>query len=211
MKRCIANVAYIMLFFPIVIGIIAFVMAEPLLNLLKTPANIMADSLLYVRVMCVGLLFVSLYNYVSSMLRALGDSRTPLYFLIFACVLNTVLDIIFVKNLHMNVFGAGVATVIAQLVSGVACMVYAIRYNSFFQLNRNDLKLDMEMIKASIRMGIPLSFQFSMIAISVMAMQRVVNTFGATTVAAFTATGRIEQLIQQPYQTLGSALTTYAG
>ncbi len=210
-KSCIVNTAYIMLVFPIFVGIIAFILSEPLLVLLDTPPDMMGDALIYIRVMCIGLVFVSLYNFVSSMLRALGDSRTPLYFLIFACVLNTILDIIFVKYLDMAVLGAAVATLISQFVSGALCLVYAIKKNPYFQLKKEDFKFNPVVIKAAVRLGIPLSLQFSMIAISCMALQRVVNSFGDVAVSAFTATSRIEQVIHQPYQTLGAALATYSG
>ena len=84
-KNCIANTGYIMICLPLAVGILAFALSRPLLRLLETPENIFEDSLVYLRLMCVGLLFVSVYNYISSMMRALGDSRTPLYFLIFTC------------------------------------------------------------------------------------------------------------------------------
>ncbi|MDO5155608.1 MAG: MATE family efflux transporter [Eubacteriales bacterium] len=210
-KSCIANTAYIMLAFPLVVGTVAFFLAKPLLQLLETPEDIMHDALVYLQVMCVGLVFVSVYNYVSSMLRALGDSKSPLYFLIFSCVLNTILDFVFVKYLHLAVFGAAIATLISQFVSGVLSLAYAIRYNSYFKLEKKDLKFDMNLVKSIVRIGIPLSLQFSLIAISCMALQRVVNSFGAVAVAAFTATSRIEQVIHQPYQTLSAALSTYTG
>ena len=210
-KSCISNVAYIMIVFPTVVGIIAFFLAEPLLRVLATPENIMTDAVNYLRILSIGLVFVSVYNYVSSMLRALGDSKTPLYFLIFSCILNTILDIIFVKYFRMNVVGAGIATVISQLVSGALCIWYAFKYNPYFKLSREDLKINMSVIKSSLRMGIPLSLQFSLIAISSMALQRVVNSFGAVAVAAFTAGSRIEQVIHQPYQTLSTALATFVG
>lgn len=210
-KSCISNVGYIMILFPTIVGIIAFVLAEPLLVLLKTPENILAASVGYLKVMCVGLLFVSVYNYVSSMLRALGDSKTPLYFLIFSCILNTILDIIFVGSLHMNVMGAGIATVISQLVSGALCIWYAIKYNSYFKLGKDDFKIDKSIVYSALRMGVPLSLQFSLIAISSMALQRVVNSFGAVAMATFTASSRIEQVIHQPYQTLSAALSTFIG
>lgn len=210
-KSCISNVAYIMIVFPTVVGIIAFFLAEPLLRVLATPENIMTDAVNYLRILSIGLVFVSVYNYVSSMLRALGDSKTPLYFLIFSCILNTILDIIFVKYFRMNVVGAGIATVISQLVSGALCIWYAFKYNPYFKLSREDLKINMSVIKSSLRMGIPLSLQFSLIAISSMALQRVVNSFGAVAVAAFTASSRIEQVIHQPYQTLSTALATFVG
>ncbi len=208
-KSCIANVGYIMTALPLVVGAAAFIFAHPLLVLLQTPADIFDSALSYFRIMCVGLLFVSIYNYVSSMLRALGDSRSPLYFLIFSCLLNIFLDILFVKYLDMGVDGAGIATVISQLVSGALCLVYAIRKNQFFQLRRNDFSYNGEIVVRSMRIGIPLSFQFSMIAISCMAMQCVVNAFGAVAIAAFTATSRIEQLVHLPYQTLSASLSTY--
>lgn len=210
-KSCIANTAYIMVAFPLIVGVIAFFAADPLLRLLDTPEEIMHEALVYVQVMCIGLVFVSLYNYVSSMLRALGDSRTPLYFLIFSCILNTILDVVFVKYLNMSVLGAAVATLIAQFVSGALCLGYALKFNSYFQLEKKDLRFNKDIVIKTVKLGIPLSLQFSMIAISCMALQRVVNFYGPVAVAAFTATSRIEQVIHQPYQTLGTALSTYSG
>lgn len=208
-KKCISNTAYIMIAFPFVVAIIAILLARPLMVLLNTPAEIIDVSVVYLQILSAGLVFVSLYNYVSSMLRALGDSKTPLYFLIFSCILNTVLDIVFVKYLHMNVAGAGIATIISQFVSGALCIAYAFKYNPYFKLTKEDLAIDYAIIKNSLRMGIPLSLQFSLIAISSMALQRVVNSFGAIAVAAFTASSRIEQVIHQPYQTLSTALSTH--
>lgn len=210
-KSCIVNTAYIMVVFPTIVGFIAFISAKALLTLMKTPENIMGDAVVYLKILCVGLVFVSIYNYVSSMLRALGDSKTPLYFLIFSCILNTILDIIFVKYMHLDVFGAGIATLISQLVSGILCIGYAIKTNSYFRPSREDLRINKSVILSTIKLGIPLSLQFSLIAISSMALQRVVNMFGAVAVAAFTAVSRIEQIIHQPYQTLSAALSTYIG
>lgn len=210
-KKCIVNVAFIMILFPVVVGTIAFIMTEPLLRLLETPESIMHEAKVYMQVMCVGLAFVSIYNYVASMLRALGDSKTPLYFLIFSCILNTGLDLLFVYCFNMGVFGAAVATLISQFVSGVLCLFYAFKFNSYFKLTREDLKLDRVIIWKAVRIGVPLSLQFSLIAISCMALQKVVNSFGEVAMAAFTATSRIEQVIHQPYQTLGTALSTYTG
>ncbi|MBO4780880.1 MAG: MATE family efflux transporter, partial [Lachnospiraceae bacterium] len=210
-KSCITNTAYIMAVFPMVIGFTAFVLSGPLLRLLETPEEILPDSLSYMRIMCVGIMFVSLYNFASAMLRALGDSRTPLYFLIFSCILNTVLDIIFVYGLNMSVVGAGVATVISQFVSGITCLIYAVKKNEYFRIEKSDLKFNKVLTLRIVKIGIPLSLQFSLIAISCMALQRVVNGFGATAMAAFTATSRIEQIIHQPYQTLSAALSTFTG
>lgn len=210
-KSCIVNTGYIMLVFPLVVGITAFFLTTPVLRLLDTPAEIMGDAIAYMRIMCVGIVFVSLYNYASSMLRALGDSQTPLFFLIFSCLLNTGLDLLFVCVFHMSVKGAGIATVISQFVSGIACLVYAVMKNPYFKFTKEDMHFNGVIAYKVLRLGVPLSLQFSLIAISCMALQRVVNSFGKVTVAAFTATSRIEQIIHQPYQTLGAALSTYTG
>ena len=210
-KSCIVNTGYIMLVFPIIIGIIAYILTVPILKFLDTPVEILKDATDYMKIMCVGLVFVSVYNYISSMLRALGDSRTPLFFLIFSCLLNTGLDFLFVVGFGMSVRGAGIATVISQFVSGVGCMLYAMKTNSYFKLTKENMKYNKHITMSVLKLGIPLSFQFSMIAISCMALQKVVNSFGKTTVAAFSATSRIEQIIHQPYQTLGAALSTFTG
>ncbi|MBR1440220.1 MAG: MATE family efflux transporter, partial [Lachnospiraceae bacterium] len=210
-RSCIANTGYIMLVFPLAVGVAAFMASEPILVLLDTPASILPDSIDYMKIMCVGLVFVSLYNYASSMLRALGDSRTPLYFLIFSCLLNTGLDVLFVYGLQMSVRGAGIATVISQFISGISCLAYAILKNSYFKMTKEDLKVNLNLSVKVLKLGIPLSLQFSLIAISCMVVQKIVNSFGEVTVAAFTATSRIEQLIHQPYQTLGAALSTFTG
>lgn len=210
-KSCIVNTAYIMIAFPLIVGSIAFFLSGPLLRLLETPEEIMDDALLYTRLMCVGLIFVSVYNYVSSMLRALGDSKTPLYFLIFSCILNIFLDILFVKYVGLAVLGAAIATLISQLISGALCLIYATAKNPYFKIKKEDMAINKEIIIKTVRIGIPLSLQFSMIAISCMALQRVVNGFGPVAIAAFTSTSRIEQVVHQPYQTLSAALSTYSG
>lgn len=210
-KKCISNTGYIMTIFPLLVGIAAFFLAKPILLILNTPDNIMGDSLMYLRIMSVGVLFVSLYNYISSMLRALGDSKTPLYFLIFSCILNVLLDIFFVYGLGMGVMGAGIATVISQFLSGIGCAFFAWKRNEYFKLKREDMKFAKGITGSVIKLGVPLSLQFSLISISCMALQRVVNSFGPVVIAAFTATSRVEQLIHQPYTTLGTALSTYTG
>lgn len=210
-KKCIFNTAAVMLIMPILVGMTAFFLADGLLTLLETPAEIHHDALIYTQTMCVGLVFVSVYNLVSSVLRALGDSKSPLYFLIFSCLLNTALDLLFVPGLHMGVFGAGVATVISQFVSAAASLTYAIKTNHYFRLGKQDMQFSGELIGRIVRLGVPLSLQFSLIAISCMALQRTVNTFGAVAVASFSAVGRIEQIIHQPYQTLSAALSTFCG
>lgn len=210
-KNCILNNAYIMIAMPLIVGGGAFFLAKPVLNLLKTPALIYDNALLYLRINCLGMLFVSFYNYISSMLRSLGDSRTPLYFLIFSCLLNVGLDFLFIKAFGLGIFGAGVATVFSQFLSGILCWIYAVKKNPYFKFSKNDYNLNLPVIRDTVKLGLPVALQFAMIAISCMAMQSVVNSFGPVAVAAFTATEKIEEFVHLPYQTLSAALSTFVG
>ena len=210
-KNCIVNTGLIMLITPFIFGLTGFLLAPTLLKVLQTPALILNDAVLYTRYMCIGLLFVSLYNYLSSMLKALGDSKTPLYFLIISTVINIVLDILFVCVFSYGIRGAALATVISQFLSVLLCAVHACRTNPYFRFRRKDFVITLQMTYRIVRLGIPMSIQFALIAVSTMALQRVVNSFGTTAVAAFTSTSRIEQLIHQPYMTLAASLSTFSG
>ncbi|MBR4083485.1 MAG: MATE family efflux transporter [Lachnospiraceae bacterium] len=210
-KKTIVNAGYILFAGSLLVGVIAFFLAEPMLRLMDTPADIMEEAVIYMKLQCIGLPLVALYNHVSAMLRALGDSRSPLYFLIFSCFLNIVLDVWFVYGFNWGVLGAAMATIIAQLVAGIGSLIYAVNMNSYFKLEKRHFKVEKDLIWGTVRLGIPLSVQFSLVAISCMALQIVVNSYGAIVVAAFTAVGRVEQLMHQPYGTLSAALSTYCG
>lgn len=210
-KKAIVNSGYILFAGSFVVGLIAFLLAGPLLRFMATPENIIQDAMLYMRMQCLGLPLVALYNHSSSMLRALGDSKSPLYFLIFACLLNVGLDVWFVYGFNMGVFGAALATIISQLTAGISCLFYAIKSNPYFKMEKCHFKVEKGIIWETVRLGVPLSLQFSLVAISCMALQRVVNSYGSVVVAAFTAADRVEQLLHQPYGTLSAALATYCG
>jgi len=210
-KRAISNAAYIMLVGSAVMSVLAFMAAPALLRLMDTPLELMPDATIYMRMSCIGVPLVAVYNYSSSMLRALGDSRTPLYFLIFSCFLNILLDLLCVYVLKMGVFGAALATIVAQMISGVGCLLYALKHNPYFHLTREDMQPDGEVIRQSVRLGLPLALQWSLIAVSSTALQTFVNSFGPEAMAAYTATNRIEQLVHMPYGSISAALATYAG
>ena len=210
-RKAVANAVYIMTAAALLMGSLGFFLARPVLTFLNTPANILDDSTLYMQIMCAGVFAVALYNCISAILRGVGDSKTPLYFLIVASILNIGLDLLFVRVLGAGVAGAGIATIISQLLSGAGSLIFAIIKNPYFKIDRSHMKPDFTIIWQCIRMGVPLAFQSSLIAISCVALQSVVNTFGSVVVAAFTATSRIEQLVQQPYNSLGMAVSTYTG
>lgn len=210
-RSAIANAGYVLITTSLIVSVLGFVFARQVLLLLQTPDTILPDATIYLKVSCVGIVMVSLYNGVSCILRALGDSKTPLYFLILSSVVNIILDILFVREFGMGVFGVGLATVIAQAVSAIASLIYAYIRFPYFKLTSEQLKPDSVLIIKSFQIGVPVAVQNSTIAISCMVLQGVVNSFGETVMAAFSITGRIEQIIHQPYGSLGIALTNYAG
>lgn len=210
-RKTISSAYFVLTTISLIITAIAFFLAPVLLRLLDTPPSIINDSISYIRVTCLGILGITLYNGVAASLRALGDSRTPLYFLIFSSIMNIVLDLVLVINFNMGVVGVALATVISQYASAVVAFIYAFKNVEYFKATKEVFKPDMDYVKQEIRLGVPLSLQSSMIAFSCLVLQGVVNSFGENVVAAFTITSRVEQLVQQPYNSIGTALMTYSG
>ncbi len=211
LKKTIANSIYVLASSALVVTLVGLVFAGPILRLLQTPDEYIADSINYFRVTSIGILGVAFYNGVAALLRAIGDSKTPLYFLILSSIVNVCLDLVFVLAFDLGVVGVALATIIAQAVSAIASMIYAYHKVSYFKLNKDDLKPDYSMIRDSFRLGSPVAMQNSMIAVSCISLQAVVNGFGPDVASAYTISGRIEQLVQQPYGSLGMALTSYSG
>lgn len=210
-RSTIANSFYVLILAGLVVSLIGYIFAPSLLRLLSTPDSIINDSIIYMRVTSMGIIAIAIYNGVASILRALGDSKTPLYFLILSSIVNVVLDLLFVIGFEWGVFGVALATIASQIVSAITCLIYAYCKVPYFRLTKAELKPSMTIIARSFKLGVPVALQNSMIAISCMALQGVVNGFGDTIMACYTITGRIEQLVQQPYGSLGMALTTYSG
>ena len=209
--KAIANSTYINVLLAIITSIIALLFAEPLLRLLKTPESLMKDALAYLLVYIGGLLAVSAYYTPFSILRALGDSKTPLIFLVFCSLLNIVLDIIFVVPLHMGVIGAAVATILSQALAAVLCLVYAFGKVPYMRMAVTHRKIDKRMILQTLKIGLPTSAQYALIYVSSIVLQGVVNGFGESTIGAFTAVSQMELLVQQIYAALGAAMVTYTG
>lgn len=210
-RSTIANSFYVLASAALTVSLLGFLFTPALLRLLSTPEHVLGDAVLYMRTTCVGIIGIAFYNGVAAILRALGDSRTPLYFLILSSIINVGLDLLFVLSLDMGVFGVALATIIAQAVSAITSLIYAYHKVPYFRLSKAELKPQPNIIVKSFRLGVPVALQNSMIAISCMVLQGFVNTFGETVMAAYTIINRIEQLVNQPYGSLGMALTTYAG
>ncbi len=210
-KQTIASSIYIMCAGGLLMSVIGVWLARPILLLLNTPAEIVETAVQYMQIICGGTLFVALYNGISAILRGLGDARTPFIFLIIASILNVALDLLFVIVLDMGVSGAAWATIIAQGFAAAGSFLAAYRSNEYLQLKKEHLRPDRGVMNQCFRIGFPVAAQNALIAISCIALQAVVNRFGETAVAAFTATNRIEQLVQQPYNTICAALATFTG
>ena len=210
-RKTIMNSIYIVASVGIIMSILGVILARPVLAWLNTPANIIDDATLYMQIASAGMLAVAGYNCISSILRALGDSKTPLIFLVVASVANVFLDLAFVIYFNLGVAGVAYATIIAQLMAAIGSIIFALAKNPYFKINRDEMSFDKNLARKCYRLGLPLAAQSSLIAISCVALQSVVNKFGSTVVAAFTATSRIEQLVQQPFNSLGMALATFTG
>lgn len=210
-RRIVAGGIYILGGAGLIVSVLGYALAQSLLRLLRAPETILPDAVTYLRLICLGTVPVALYNGIASILRAMGDSKTSLYFLIAASLINVVLDLVFVLGLGLGVFGVGLATLISQIASFVISLVYALTRVSVFRLRREELRFDGAIVKRALILGIPVAAQSSIISVSTMVLQGVVNGFGETVMAAYTVVDRVEQIVQQPYTSLGTALTTFAG
>lgn len=210
-KRAIANAVYVIAVSGIIMSILTSFFARPILLIMHTPPEILDDATTFLRIVSGGMIAVAAYNAVASILRALGDSKTPLIFLVLSCAVNVVLDLLFVLKFGFGVAGTAFATVISQGMAALGCIIFAMVNNPYFKLEKEHMKVNWPIIVKCIKVGIPVAIQNSMIAVSLVALQRVANGFGEVAVAAYTATSRIEQLIQQPFNSLGAAMATFAG
>lgn len=210
-KRAIANAVYVIAVSGIIMSVLTSSLARPILQAMHTPPEIINDSTTFLRITAGGMLAVAAYNAIAGILRALGDSKTPLFFLVVSCAINVVLDLLFVLKFGYGVAGTACATVISQAIAALGCISFALINNPYFKLKKEHMKISWPIIIKCIKIGIPVAAQNSMIAVSLVVLQSVANGFGEITVAAYTATSRIEQLIQQPFNSLGAAMSTFSG
>lgn len=182
--------------------------ASPVLTLLHTPGDIFAGSLTYLRIMLGGLTVILFYNLEASLLRALGDGRSPLKAMVIAACTNIGLDLLFVMGFHWGIAGAATATLIAQGSSSIYCFI-AIRRIAFLKLKRQDFSLDISLAGKLLKLGIPITFQNAIISIGGMVLQSVINGFGVLFVAGFTATNKLYGLLETAAISYGYAITTF--
>lgn len=191
--------------------VIGLLVSGPILRLLKTPSEIFVSARNYLNIIFLGMLVMFGYNSLSAILRGLGDSKTPLYFLIISTIANIILDLLFVIVFRWGVEGAAWATVIAQGVSFVLAFLYLNRSHELFRLDLKKLTFDREIFFLSFKIGLPSGIQQMLVATGAMALTRIVNSFGTDTIAAFTAAGRIDSFASMPAMNLSAALSAFVG
>lgn len=210
MRKTVAGAGILSFVVGALLTILFMAFMKPLLILMNTPSDIFADAYSYIMIVSGGILAQMLYNLLSSILRALGNSKLPLVFLIISALLNIVLDLVFIVGFGMGAKGAAVATVIAQGVSGILCLFYIIAKIPILHLKREDLDVGSTIYKNQLRIGVPMALQYSITAIGTMMVQSSLNILGSTLVAAYTAAGKIEQVVTQAYVAMGTTMATYA-
>ncbi len=181
-----------------------------ILRKMNIPEKIMDDAHIFIFTLTLGLSLIVGYNLLSGFIRALGDSKTPLYFLIFSSLLNIVLNLLFIYVMKLGIIGSALGTIVAMTISVICCMIYIGKKFPILKLRKEDWKLNWAFMKEHLAIAIPMSLQFSVIAIGLLIIQAVCNSFGENTIAAFTSALRIEQLGTQPLLALGIALATYS-
>lgn len=194
----------------VVVTVSSLLLAEPVLRLLNTPDNVLPGSLSYLRIIFSGSVIVTTYNMMASILRAMGDSRTPLYAMLVASVVNIGLDLLFVMGFHWGIPGAAAATVIAQGCSCLFCLA-VLRRMSVLRMTKTDWHPDGSLCRRLFQLGLPMAFQNTVIAVGGLVIQFVINGFGFLFVAGFTATNKLYGLLELAATSFGFSMATYAG
>lgn len=210
MRKAVTSSIILCIIMTVIITAVSMITAKPVLNLMNTPSDIINDAYSYIIVIYAGTCTTVFYNMISSILRALGDSKTPLYFLIISSILNIILDIVLIVNFSMGVSGAAYATIISQGVAGVLCLLYTAKKYKILKLHKEDWKFESSYINKHLKIGIPMALQFSITALGIMTLQSALNKLGSTVVAAYTAASKVEQLVMQPAITFGVTMATYS-
>ena len=210
-KRCVANIVWIGIVFAILMTAITVPLTKQILVWMDVPNELMGYAYDYLVWIFVGIGAQMMYNLLASIIRALGDSKTPLYFLIICSILNIGLDIFCIKSLNMGVKGAAIATGVAQLISGVACLVYMVKKFPMLRLSRADMKLHLPTVKRLIGIGLPMGLQFSITAIGSIILQKAVNNLGTDIIAGVSAASKVQTLVMSPMDAFGVSMATFAG
>ncbi len=211
MRRFIGNCVRLSVIFAVVITIAVVVLCRPILQAMRTPDNIIDGSYTYIVVIFAGIPVTFLYNMTAAVIRSLGDSRTPVIFLIMSAVLNIFLDLICILVFHMGISGAAVATVVSQAAAGLCCLIYMKKKFAILELSGEEWRWNRNYVLKLCNMGIPMGLQYSLTAIGSVILQSAVNGIGSDAVAAVTAGSKLSMLMVCPFDAMGSTMATYGG
>ncbi len=211
MKKAIACTIFFGTGMAVIISTFSLIFLSPILQFLNVSADLLPNAKSYISVILAGLVIATLYNVCASILRAIGDSFTPLLFLILSAILNIILDYAFILNLHMGVAGAAYATLLSQAVSAVLCFLYMWKKYPNLHLCREDFRLDREVCKRLLSTGSSMAFMSAFVQFGTFALQTSINTFGTNTIVAHTAARKATSIFMMPWGALGTTLATFCG
>ena len=211
MRHYVAMSIYLAAAFAIVMTVGLLILNEPILRMMNFSDEIMPDVTAYMGIIYAGLIVTAAYNSLAAFLRALGDSKSPLYFLIISAVINVVLDIAFIVCFGMGVEGCAYATVIAQGISAVLCFVYILKKFPILHLKEEDFRISFRSFGHLLSLGIPMGLQFSITAIGTIIVQGAVNVYGEIYMAGFAAAGKLQNIIATVFTAFGATIATFVG
>ena len=211
MRHYVAMSVYLAAAFAIVMTIGFEALNEPILRLMNSPDELIGSVKGYMGIIYAGLIVTAAYNSLAAFLRALGDSRSPLYFLIISAVINVFLDVFLIVKCGMGVEGCAYATVIAQGISAICCFVYIVKKFPILHLTKEDFRISITSFRYLLALGIPMGLQFSITAIGTIIVQGAVNIYGSTYMAGFSAAGKLQNIIGTVFAAFGATIATYVG
>ena len=211
MRRFAANAAWLSILFAVVLTTATGLLCRRILTVMRTPADIFDHAYAYIFVIFMGIPATFLYNLLAGIIRSLGDSKTPVYFLALSSCLNIALDFALILGFHAGVAGAAIATVTSQGVSGIACLFYMRKKYPILRMTREERRLDLHACGVLCAMGIPMGLQYSITAVGSIVLQSSVNALGSLYVTAVAAGAKVYQLLACPFDAMGATMATYCG
>ena len=209
MRRSVATATILSLSFTLIFAVSIYMSLDWLLEIMNVPAEIYDDTKRFMTVICFGVIFVISFNLLSGFMRALGDSKTPLYFLVFTTLMNILLNFIYIYYFKMGIAGSALGTVTAMAISVICCLVFMNKKFPLLRPRAKDWKLDLKFCNEHLIIAVPMAINFSILGLSLGITQAICNKFGFLTIAAMTASIRLEQLAAQPMLSIGVAMATY--
>ncbi len=210
-KASVTNGFYLSLAVAAILTTISLAFMRPLLTLMNTPSNIYEDAFAYISTICCGIIFTIMYNLCSSLMRAIGNSKMPLIFLLCSAATNVCLDLVFIIRFGLGTRGAALATIISQALAVIPCIIYIYAKMPTLRPSASDWKIDPAIIRRQLRLGIPMAIQYSITASGTVIMQSAFNVFDSVAVGAITAASKFQGIITQGMFTVGQTMAAYVG